>query len=683
MLYKLTAKSFLRQSRGYLVYFFSLTFSTMIYYSLSTITHDEILNRRTSQESLFNGFFDIGNWVIMVVLLFFVISANRFFLNRRQKEIGIYQLFGVTKRQISLIYIMETMTMGLFACIAGILLGIIFSKLFSMILIRMMKMQLNSLFFISVPSIFETSLLLFSILSIVSLHSLWLIWRGTNLRSFGIYDHTKSTMLRIRTRHRLFGALGGLLISSGYFLAVHFREFVTKALDYIQDIRLMFVLFLTILFFCIVGTYLFFAYSLRVLIGLLNRSRIKYKGINFLLIGNTQIHLLKNWRINSLITLVIGISLTMIGGMMSGAAIITRITDMETPVSYQLDTKTAEKMRPILANEKQMIQNEMILNYKVVGSYFLDDIIKTDPQKIFQIVNLISERDYHAFRRFNPNMPKIDLTSNNSTVVLDSIKNFVRNVSIYGSTFYLPDKKLDIQATLPSFLGDNNMCYLGPTLIVSESVFNSIQGFDYQVINWNVQGGNEEKINERLAKEIPPVFANVIYYDYQIQEDTITGTIQDNKPQQKQETSNRYKNEDSRMNLVSRYPIRQSANQTIGTIAYISIFIGMIVMIATGSILMVRQLAEAEEEKGNYQLLTRLGVSQKKIKRMIFSQNAIMFLPPVILGSTHAIFAIKVLTQYIEAANYGLAYLICSLLILIYILFYFMTSVLYSRIIEE
>lgn len=681
MLYKLAAKSFLRQSRGYLVYFFSLTLSTMIYYSLSTITYDQLLSRRANQEGLFNAFFNIGNWVIMVILLFFVISANRFFLNRRQKEIGIYQLFGITKRQISMIYIMETMAIGLFACIAGIVLGIIFSKLFSMILIRMMKMQLTSLFFISVPSIFKTVLLLFIILAIVSLHSLWLIWRRPNIRSFGVYDHTKSTMLRIRTRHRLLGTLGLLLISSGYFFSVHFREFATEILNYEQNLRLVLALFFTILFFCVVGTYLFFCFSLRIIVGLLNRSRIKYNGINFLLLGNTQIHLLKSWRLNSLITLVIGISLTMIGGMMSGAAVITRTTEMQTPVSYQLDTETAQKIRPILKSEHQTIQKEIILNYKVVGSYYFIGIGGANKEKEFQIVNLISEKDYHAFRQFNPNMPKIDLTSDNSTVVLDDLKNYVRNFSMYGSTFYLPNQTLDIQATLPSFLGDSDMCYWGPTLIVSESVFDKIQGLDYQVLHWNVQGGNEEKINERLSEEIPVVYNNIIYYDYEIQGDKITGTIQTNEPKQRED--NQYRNEDSRMNIVSRYPIRQVANQSIGTIAYISIFIGMVVMIATGSMLMVRQLAEAEEERGNYQLLKKLGISPKKIKRMVFSQNAIMFLPPVILGSMHAIFAIKVLTQYIEIANYGIAYLICGLLIVVYLLFYFITSILYCRIIEE
>ncbi len=62
----------------------------------------------------------------------------------------------MNKLQISGIYVLEIMINGLFACISGILLGIIFSKLFSMILVRMMDMDLTSPFFISIPSVVDT-----------------------------------------------------------------------------------------------------------------------------------------------------------------------------------------------------------------------------------------------------------------------------------------------------------------------------------------------------------------------------------------------------------------------------------------------------------------------------------------------------------------------------------------------
>lgn len=211
MLYKLAAKSFMRQSRGYLVYFFSLVLATMIYYSFSAMTYDKSLIRRTSQDFSIDAFFNIGSWIIIIVLFFFVISANRFFLNRRQKEFGIYQLFGIKKRQVAVIYVLETMTMGLFACITGVGLGIVFSKLFSMILIRMMKMTIKSLFFVSFPSIVETVLILLLLLSSVSLYSLWKIWRYPRFRSFGKKEHT------VKITNPYTASAAGLSWSIAYF----------------------------------------------------------------------------------------------------------------------------------------------------------------------------------------------------------------------------------------------------------------------------------------------------------------------------------------------------------------------------------------------------------------------------------------------------------------------------------
>ena len=109
------------------------------------------------------------------------------------------------------------------------------------------------------------------------------------------------------------------------------------------------------------------------------------------------------------------------------------------------------------------------------------------------------------------------------------------------------------------------------------------------------------------------------------------------------------------MNFFSSYSKLRAVNRRIGINIFVTLFVGMIVIIATGSILTVRQLAEAEEEKENYHLLTKLGIPQRRIRRMIFEQNALTFFPPMILGITHAVFAINVFTQYIKTADYWLA----------------------------
>ncbi len=79
MLYKLAVKSFFRQSRGYLVYFFSLTLSVMIYYSFSAMTYDQSLVRRASPDTSIDVGLSFGGLIITVVLLFSYSVPTDFF----------------------------------------------------------------------------------------------------------------------------------------------------------------------------------------------------------------------------------------------------------------------------------------------------------------------------------------------------------------------------------------------------------------------------------------------------------------------------------------------------------------------------------------------------------------------------------------------------------------------------
>ncbi|HFU5903167.1 ABC transporter permease [Enterococcus faecium] len=680
MLYKLAVKSFFRQSRGYLVYFFSLTLSVMIYYSFSAMTYDQFLVRRASQDTSIDGGLSFGGFIITVVLLFFVFSANRFFLNRRQKEIGIYQLFGMNKLQISGIYVLEIMIIGLFACISGILLGIIFSKLFSMILVRMMDMDLTSPFFISIPSVVDTLFAFFIILLAVSVYSIWKIWRYPMIRSFGEKEQADSSTMRFRTRHRLLAVIGLLLLMSGYFGASHFREITSWMISYHYLDTLVFFFSFLIFFVCVVGTYLFFCYTFRLFLIILSKWKIYYYGINFLIMGNTQVHLLKSWRTNSLITVILGISLMTIGGTASISTILSYQEKVSSPMDYQFDVETEKKIKPILAEEGQKITKEITLHYKVIGSIYSPNL----EEPMFQTANLITETQYQAFRKVNPDLPNISLKSPGHTVLLDQMQTLFRNISLYGSSIGLPDnQELKIQQMLPSVLGDETIVYLSPVLIVDDTVFEKAKGVDYQVVNVDVSGGNNEKIDERLSNDLSIKWLNAVYYSYDIVNGSLQGEISTKKLPDDQMKEAQFSQESSRLNFSSSYSKLRAVNRRIGINIFVTLFVGMIVIIATGSILTVRQLAEAEEEKENYHLLTKLGIPQRRIRRMIFEQNALTFFPPMILGITHAVFAINVFTQYIKTADYWLAYLVSGLLILIYLLLYVITSQLYCRIIEE
>lgn len=177
MLYRLASRSFMQQLRIYFGYFLSMSIAVMIYYSFSAMTYDQPLLRRASQDVRIENFLSMGSFMVILVILFFMVSANRFFVNKRYKEVGLYRLFGMSKLRISLLFFWETMVLGSISLVVGIFFGIVFSKLFSMILVKAMDLSVGSDFFISWPSIWNTIVVFFFILLLVSVRSTLMIFQ--------------------------------------------------------------------------------------------------------------------------------------------------------------------------------------------------------------------------------------------------------------------------------------------------------------------------------------------------------------------------------------------------------------------------------------------------------------------------------------------------------------------------
>jgi putative ABC transport system permease protein len=680
MLYKLAAKSFFRQSRGYLVYFFCMTLSVMIYYSFNAMTYDQSLIRLAAQSLAIDNVLGFGNFLIISLLIFFMFSANRFFLNKRIKEFGIYQLFGVKKIQVALIYCMGIAAISFISTCLGILLGIIFSKLFAMILVKMMHLQVSTPFFVSIPSIYGTITLFFIIVAMVALHSLWKIWLLPMFPSFEVMKKPYNKMRTLKKWHYFLGVAGIVLILYGYGSALRFREVMTKI--FMEELNpSMIVLYPLMIFFCcVLGTYFFFSYTTKLISYKVSKQKSSYKGLRFLIAGNTRIHLLKGRRTNTLITIILGISLAMIGGVASLSTFSVQQREFFNPVSYQMTPTAAKKAETILDGTKES-KKVLVMNYKMSGSLTNFDFANVNTND-FRLVSLVSEEEYQRYRKLVPSAPDIQLKGPDKTILMDELQTTLRNFSSYGSTIYLPNQKtLQVQEFLPDYLGESSLRYNSPALIVSNDLYRSIEGAEYQVVYWDMSEEGEQSLSQVLNRQMEVSWSDPIYYQYDIHKNKLDGSI--SKTESKTERHGEGNGDISRLNFTSRYDNLREIHLATGIYLYVALFVGMIVVVTTGSILMVRQLAEAEEEKETYALLTKLGIGRKEINQMIFKQNAVLFFPPMILGILHAIFAINVYTQYIQAADYWLAYLVCGLLIVIYMLLYYATSKVYCRIVEN
>ena len=73
-----------------------------------------------------------------------------------------------------------------------------------------------------------------------------------------------------------------------------------------------------------------------------------------------------------------------------------------------------------------------------------------------------------------------------------------------------------------------------------------------------------------------------------------------------------------------------------GALLFVGTFLGLVFLVATGSVIYFKTMTEAEEDRTNYRILRNVGMSRKEICRTIRQQIGVVFLAPYLLGLLHA-----------------------------------------------
>lgn len=75
--------------------------------------------------------------------------------------------------------------------------------------------------------------------------------------------------------------------------------------------------------------------------------------------------------------------------------------------------------------------------------------------------------------------------------------------------------------------------------------------------------------------------------------------------------------------------------ESLGALLFVGSFLGLVFLVATGSIIFFKMMTEAEEDKAKYAILHKIGVSNKDMKRTIRGQVGVIFIAPLLLGLLH------------------------------------------------
>ena len=109
--------------KNYVSYFISILTSVwilMIFYSIYYNKHIQSFN---SGRAKISSIFKAAAFLVIIFSIIFIWYANIYFIKNKKKEIAIYSLVGMKKKEIGILMFFENIFLGVLALIIGIPLG--------------------------------------------------------------------------------------------------------------------------------------------------------------------------------------------------------------------------------------------------------------------------------------------------------------------------------------------------------------------------------------------------------------------------------------------------------------------------------------------------------------------------------------------------------------------------------
>ena len=298
-LFRLAFSNFKRSMREFGMLVFSLTFSVFIFFNFQNAVYSKSMDVLLEfRKDMIDSMIQAASVVFAVFLFFFIWYASNVFLNQRKKEIGIYIFMGLDNGRIGKMYAMESAFVGAFSLICGLLLGVAFSKLFQMALLKLSEISVDVSFSFSLRPVINTAVMFLVLYGLMILKGYFSLKRSSVLNLL-----SGARQKEIRPEHKAITAIrvvGGILILAlGYGAALDTRGYQAIA-------RMPQAVVLVIL-----GVYLLYSGLIPALLRAFTRNKkFLYKKERNLWLNNLAFRMKKNYRTYAMVTVLMICSVT-------------------------------------------------------------------------------------------------------------------------------------------------------------------------------------------------------------------------------------------------------------------------------------------------------------------------------------------------------------------------------------
>ncbi|MGP4947335.1 MULTISPECIES: ABC transporter permease [Bacillus] len=637
--FSIIKKNLQRNLKNYVLYFASMILSIVIYFIFVSLQYNDYIVEQTNTAKGIADVFQASSVILIIFVAIFIWYSNSFFTKKRKKEIALYSLLGVPKRQIGTMLFYENLIIGIIALIIGMSIGALLSKVFSMLLLKVMQLSTTISFSFSLEAIIYTTLVFTIIILITSFHGYSIIYK------FKLIE-----LLQAERQGELIpkgsiwtALLGIILVISSYWFVLQ-PIFSSTWLDH--KTRNMCI----ILGGSIIGTYFIFrSFTVFLLLGLQKNKTRYYRGINVVSVSQLLARIQANAKTLTAIALLSAVTLCGIGASYSMYYKNKVMIDKTEPFSFmyvKTDSQVDQQIENTIKNSNHTIKEKITIPLiKVKADLQVNGLMPINFEKNPNELNLLSESTFNMLADKTNKDIKVSL-QNTEVVALDANKSHTFQTEYKNGKVDLHLSNNDYSLQFVGKIQDNilNDSLHEFTIVVPDQIFYDMSKHQkpYMLQAYKI---SDDKNTKKLTKAIQILLKDI--------------------------------------HLISKYGAYKSVVEASGLVIFAGVFLGLVFLAATGSIIYFKQLTEATIDQDKYIILRKLGVSKQTIFKSIAKQIAFIFILPLTIGSLHSIVALKALSNtlgidiFIPVLTTIVAYT------LIYFAYYILTVKSYNNIVNK
>ena len=669
---KLSVNGIKKNKKLYLPYLITCICMVMMFYLIDYLAVSpqfaQIKGGDTMQMIL--GF---GSGVIAIFSLILLYYTNSFLIRRRQREFGLYHILGMGKIDLVKIMVFENLIISVVTIAGGIVGGILFSKLGELLAAKILGSNAGLSMKISVPALVATALLFLAIFALIMLRMIVSVYRLKPVELL----RSEKTGEKPPKANWIFAVIGLLLLGVAYYLSLT-----------IKDPLAAMVWFMVAVVLVILATYLLFIAGSVAFCKMMQKKKgYYYKTNHFISISSMIYRMKRNGAGLASICILSTMVLVMVSSTTSLYLSMEHGLNLRYPKSVQIEMYT----NPEQTEEMKETQNGQIVD-------LVQNVLKEHNQtaenpenyRMLTVSGIASKNEIY----FNPeNAPGV-----NGVNTFDHLK------MIYALPMEEYNRIMGTNLELASgeaylYTKDSDFAY--DQIMVENSGTWSIKGYLDKMIS---NGNDVSNMNSSLYLVVPGLEdikaleeGNVSgsyekwYYNF----DLSCGDEEQIKIQNEiEEKINALAEQESDsiffgVSTDSRAASRADYQALYGGLFFLGILLGVVFILGMVLIIYYKQITEGYEDQDRFQILMKVGMTQKEVRQTINSQVMTVFFLPLVAAGIHTAFAFPMIEKMVQLLAFTdrkflILVTVCSYLVfaLFYIIVYLVTSKQYYKIVS-